>query len=125
MLKILAVVPTKADALPAAFASALAVKAEVRAIRSAEEVDALMQDPAARPTLVLWPASISGMPLRDAAIAVMMVDARVHQCAVSEQEADAFHEDTEGLGFLPALKVRPDAEDAEALLTKLKALGAF
>ena len=125
MLKILAVVPTEADALPAAFAGALAAKAEVRTVRSAKELNSLMQDPAARPTLVLWPASISGMPLRDAAIAIMMVDARVHQCAVSEQDADAFHEDTEGLGFLPALKVRPDAENAEALLAKLKALGAF
>ena len=125
MLKILAVVPTEADALPAAFAGALAAKAEVRTVRSAKELNSLMQDPAARPTLVLWPASISGMPLRDAAIAVMMVDARVHQCAVSEQDADAFHEDTEGLGFLPALKVRPDAKDAKALLAKLKALGAF
>ena len=125
MLKILAVVPTEADELPAAFAGALAAKAEVRTVRSAKELDALMQDPAARPTLVLWPASISGMPLRDAAIAVMMVDARVHQCAVSEQDAEAFHEDTEGLGFLPALKVRPDPVDAEALLAKLKALGAF
>ena len=125
MLKILAVVPTEADALPAAFAGALAAKAEVRTVSSAKELNALMQDPASRPTLVLWPASISGMPLRDAAIAIMMVDARVHQCAVSEQDAEAFHEDTEGLGFLPALKVRPDAVDAEALLTKLKALSAF
>lgn len=65
-----------------------------------------------RPSLLVWDKQNDLSTLRDDAIAVMMVDVRIHQCVATSCDKDTSHEAAEGLGFLPALPAEPTDKDA-------------
>lgn len=84
---------------------------------SLEEAKALIK--AAPPVLVILDLGLDDKALRQAVIDIMMIDASVHTAVVSDLEAEAFHEATEGLGILMPLPPSPGAEDARRLLKAL------
>lgn len=77
-----------------------------------------------KPLLILWDDTFTGMTLRQHAIDVMMIDARIHQTACSAEAEEVFHEVTEGLGFVPAIPPTRSAIDANRLIETLKKVGA-
>lgn len=76
-----------------------------------------------RPALLLWDKRGNAQSLRDDAVAAMMIDVRIHQSAATALDEEAFHEESEGLGFLPGISAAVTAEDAVKILSSLKKLG--
>ncbi len=56
---------------------------------------------------------------------LLAVNPMINSAAVSPLTADAFHEESEGLGVLTQLPPRPGKKDSEDLLNKLKTLKAL
>lgn len=58
---------------------------------------------------LIWDAVDDALAHRDTVIEFLMIDATMHQCVVTDIDPEQFHDDTEGLGLLPALDFGRDA----------------
>ena len=72
-------------------------------------------------------AILDGMsvPFREVAEQLLEADARLNMAVITDMDPQAFHEVSEGLGFLGALPASPGVLDSVALLAKLRAIGGI
>ncbi len=102
----------------AAFVQALrAAGRDVRETATLEEARALLKNDA--PALMVLDVALPAAALREAVIALLMIDARTHCAVVTDMDTEAFHDAMEGLGILMPLPVACGAEDAALLLKTL------
>jgi len=65
------------------------------------------------------------LPVRENLERLMEINACQQVAVITNQDADAFHEATEGLGVLTPVPAHPTPEDVEPLLERLRAVGAL
>jgi len=62
---------------------------------------------------------------RELAERILEVNASTHLAAITNQDADVFHEQSEGLGMLCSMGAHPAASDVENLMQSLRNVGAL
>lgn len=65
------------------------------------------------------------LPMRESLERLMEINACQQVAVLTDQEAHAFHEATEGLGVLAPVPAHPTPEDVEPLLERLRAVGGL
>ena len=105
------------EALRPAFA---AEGAELQLVATADAALALMRD--TPPSLLLLDLGLDAAALRNVIMDALRINALVHTAAVTDMDADAFHDRMEGLGMLMGLPVEPAAGDIARLLAALQAV---
>jgi DNA-binding NarL/FixJ family response regulator len=120
VLKLLLVSPDE-DAL-SGLALALAKHDDVDLSRAESGRQALDMISRAAVDLVVTEESLGDMTGLEFARQLLSVNPMVNCASVSSLSADDFHEDSEGLGLLAQLPIRPSEKEAEELLRRWKSL---
>lgn len=72
------------------------------------------------PTLAIVDQQVGDRPGLTLVRQLIQVNAFIHTAVLSELSAEAFHEESEGLGVLAHLPMQPGPDDARALLDVLR-----
>lgn len=103
------------EALRPAFATE---GAELRPVATADAALALVRD--TPPDLLILDLGLDAAALRGIIVDVLRINAAVHTAAVTDMDAEAFHDRMEGLGMLMGLPTEPASGDISRLLTALR-----
>lgn len=103
-----------------AFSDRLAAQAGVRLLQVDSAAAALEAAVSQSPVLVITDQLIGQVPALTLVRQLMARNAFIHTAVVSDLDAEAFHESSEGLGVLAQLPAQPGQDDADALLALLR-----
>lgn len=106
-----------------AFTRAMAEKMPVSTVTARTGAEALAMAKENRPLAAIVDAALGDMSGAALVRRLLGVNAMIHTALVSDQPAEVFHEETEGLGIAMQLPSSPGPDQAARLADYLKGLG--